>query len=82
MCSMNKMSWIKVCIWKVSTNSLLSTTIQFRQWSDKCSVFFNLLNENKNHNVNSEYSNKCSTQIKRTSKTDKKEKQYNSKCTV
>jgi len=78
----NKTSWTKVHISKVSANLFLSTTTWLRQWSSECSVFFNLLNENKNCNVSSEYLNWCSTQIKKAFKTNNKEEQCSTKCSV
>jgi len=45
---------------------------QLRQWSSKCNAFFNLLNEDRNHNVSFKYLSWCLTQMKRASETDNK----------
>jgi len=81
-CSVNKTTWVEICIKKVSADSLFLLTTQFKQWSSKYSAFFNLLDENKNHNINSEYSNWHLTQIKRAFKTDNREEQCSIKCIV
>ena len=46
--------------------------IQFKQWFSECSVSFILLDKDRNYNADFEYSNWCSTQIKKTSKIDNK----------
>ena len=57
-------------------------TAQLRQWFSEYSASFILLDEDKNHNVSSEYSDWCLTQMKRTSETDNKKEKYSTKCTV
>jgi len=74
MCSMNKMPWIKVCIWKVSTNSLLLMTTQFKWWSSEYSASFTLLNEDRNYNMSFKYLDWCLIQMKKAFETNNKEK--------
>jgi len=61
MCSINKVSWTEVYIWKVLINSLFSMITWSQWWFSKCSVSFILLSEDRNHNVSFEYSDWCST---------------------
>ncbi len=72
--SMNKVSWIKVYIKKVLTNSFLSMMMQSQQWFNECSVFLILLNEDKNYNVSFEYLDWCLTQMKKTFEINNKKK--------